>query len=129
MSKTTLQDLAKIKAHGYTVHKFGKAWILTHSSEPNIFRGALMVGDHGALSPTKWEAVAEALARIELDSDDDFDEVPDSYLDGVDGHWYVCRYDRTLPQIHARDCATCFPPAAEFLAEHVSASAMRADVR
>lgn len=41
------------------------------------------------------------------DPADFLSEVPDSYLDRVDGHWYVIRYDRTLPQIHARDCATC----------------------
>ena len=35
------------------------------------------------------------------------EELPDTYLDHVDGHWYVIRYDRTLPQIHAIDCQTC----------------------
>ena len=35
------------------------------------------------------------------------DELPDTYLDHVDGHWYVIRYDRTLPQLHATDCPTC----------------------
>lgn len=41
------------------------------------------------------------------EDDEEEDDPPVSYLDNVDGHWYVCRYDRTLPQIHARDCSTC----------------------
>jgi hypothetical protein len=29
--------------------------------------GYLFIGDHGAVSPTEWEAYAEALKRIEQD--------------------------------------------------------------
>lgn len=48
----------------------------------------------------------EVLALLRGDGEEQ-DDPPASYLDGVDGHWYVCRYDRTLPQIHAVDCNTC----------------------
>lgn len=33
-------------------------------------------------------------------------ELPDTYFDRIDGHWYVIRYG-ARPQIHARDCETC----------------------
>ncbi len=39
--------------------------------------------------------------------EDDEDEAPDTYVDNIDGHSYVIRYDRTLPQIHANDCEKC----------------------
>jgi hypothetical protein len=35
------------------------------------------------------------------------DELPDTCLNRIDGHWYVITYGRAPYQIHAQDCATC----------------------
>ena len=66
MTYISLIDLAKLKNNGYTVASEGPrmGWVLTHSSDTT---GYLMIGNHGCVSPTKWEAVAEALSRIEQD--------------------------------------------------------------
>jgi hypothetical protein len=42
----------------------------------------------------------------ERDAEEEEGEAPDTYLDGVDGHWYVVSYGRR-PQVHALDCKTC----------------------
>ena len=65
--RATLQEEAAVRAHGYKVAPLDcgtgavpNAWTLT---DPD---GAfLMIGEHGGVSPTRWEAVAEGLARIE----------------------------------------------------------------
>lgn len=35
------------------------------------------------------------------------DELPDTCLNNIDGHWYVITYGRAPYEIHARDCVTC----------------------
>lgn len=69
MAVATLTDLATLKAAGYTVAKLDSgcgpvegAWTLTGPDGD-----ALMIGDHGGVAPTQWEAVAEGLARIAAD--------------------------------------------------------------
>jgi hypothetical protein len=55
-------ERAKVAAHGYVVERYGKGWVL---KDPD---GAeLMIGDHGCVAPTRWECIAEAVARIEQD--------------------------------------------------------------
>lgn len=68
----------------------------------------------GFVYVTEYEdipALRDAYDELEADynewDSEDEDDAPASYRDNVDGHWYVCRYDRTLPQIHASDCETC----------------------
>ena len=65
--QVTAKDMAELKAHGYKVSKWGKGWILNHVSDPDP-HNALMIGSHGCVSPTQWEAVAEAQLRIEQDA-------------------------------------------------------------
>lgn len=62
MSRPNLQDEARIHAAGYVVQSHGKGWTLAETADPT---GYLMVGPYGCVSPTRWEAVAEALSRIE----------------------------------------------------------------
>lgn len=41
-------------------------------------------------------------------ADDEWeDDMPDTCLNRVDGHWYVITYGRAPYQIHAEDCETC----------------------
>jgi hypothetical protein len=55
-------ERAKVAAHGYVIERYGKGWVL---KDPD---GAeLMIGDHGCVAPTRWECIAEAVARIEQD--------------------------------------------------------------
>lgn len=79
-------------SHGYT-GQYGYAGPIMHNSE---FIGGRLERDILA-TPGVYCAVVAYWSP----------EPIDSYLDNVDGHWYVVRYDRTLPQIHAADCATC----------------------
>lgn len=67
--------MATLAAHGYAVQHpdagFGPAldvWTLTHDDGCGEIPRALFIGDHGCISPTKWEAVAEGLLRIEIDA-------------------------------------------------------------
>lgn len=70
-TRATVADMATLKAHRYSVQqerflvkgghvKYG--WTLTG---PDGY--PLLIDGHGGVSPTQWEAVAEGLARIELD--------------------------------------------------------------
>ena len=68
--KATLADIAEIEARGYSVQPLdcgmgpvAGQWTLTYAGG-----GDLMIGAHGCVSPTKWEAVAEAQARIAEES-------------------------------------------------------------
>lgn len=69
-ARATLIDIARIESAGYRVERYPDAW-----GKPSDAGWALrdpegaylMVGDHGHLSPTQWEAVAEGLHRIEQD--------------------------------------------------------------
>lgn len=64
---TTIEDrtgLATLAAHGYGVERWGcKGWLLLDADGSQ-----LMVGDHGGVSPTRWEAIAEGLRRIGEDA-------------------------------------------------------------
>lgn len=53
---------------------------------------------------TTVAADADKLTKIEEEEEG---ELPDSYLDRIDGHWYVITYVWNGPQIHALDCETC----------------------
>jgi hypothetical protein len=57
--RASLQDEAKLKEYGYSVEPWGKGWILL---DPEGY--SLQVSGHGGISPTRWEAVAEGLDRI-----------------------------------------------------------------
>lgn len=59
--RATLVELAKIRAHGLLVERYGDGWTLKHEATG----GYLMIGDHGQVAPTQWEAAAEALRRID----------------------------------------------------------------
>lgn len=68
-TRVTLSDLAKIKEHGYAVQKvdYGvgphdDGWVLLDADG-----ASLQITGHGGVSPTRWEAVAEGLHRIEQD--------------------------------------------------------------
>ena len=65
--RATLTDIAEIQRHGYHVEPYGDGWLLTHDDGSGFGPSQLMVGDHGGVSPTQWEAVAEAQHRIKLD--------------------------------------------------------------
>jgi hypothetical protein len=72
MIRANLEDLARLKQHGYTVERFtgrGGGWMLLDHHDPDIWpEGAqLMIGEHGGIAPTQWEAVAEGLERIAQD--------------------------------------------------------------
>lgn len=63
MARASLTDLAKITRNGYRTERWGnKGWLLLDADGSQ-----LMIGDHGGIAPTQWEAVAEALHRIEQD--------------------------------------------------------------
>lgn len=62
--QATIQDEARIKNAGYKVQKWGPGWILTDPDGHSLF-----IGDHGGVSPTRWEAVAEGLRRIDADTE------------------------------------------------------------
>ena len=69
MTRATLHDLAVIRRHGYAVEPLDSghgpapgAWILR---DPD--GSPLMIGSHGCVAPTQWEAVAEGLTRIDRD--------------------------------------------------------------
>lgn len=49
----------------------------------------------------------------EYDENDVYDELPDTCLNTVDGHWYVVTYGRAPYQIHATDCETCAKVSAD----------------
>ena len=67
--RASLTDLSKLREEGYQVGRapdaFGKptndGWTLKHDGD------LLMIGEHGCISPTQWEAVAEGLRRIAQD--------------------------------------------------------------
>lgn len=64
--RARLVDLAELKQHGYKVERFNDpdgGWCLLDSDGAN-----LMIGDHGCVAPTQWEAVAEGLSRIAQDA-------------------------------------------------------------
>lgn len=62
--RASLQDLAALKAGGYTVERWNETgWVLRDSDG-----ASLMIGDYGSIAPSQWEAVAEGLARIAQDS-------------------------------------------------------------
>jgi hypothetical protein len=66
-----LTDFAKLKEHGYEIERLDGGWALLaprEGWETETSHRALMVGGHGCLSPTLWEAVAEGLKRIDQDS-------------------------------------------------------------
>jgi hypothetical protein len=70
MTRASLQDLATLARHGYEVFRSDPGWLLLaprEGRETELSHRALMIGDHGCLSPTQWEAVAEGLARIAQD--------------------------------------------------------------
>jgi hypothetical protein len=67
MTRAALADIAAVQAEGYRVMRepdvfgtpVGPGWVLV---DPD---GAyLLIGDHGHVAPTKWEAVAEGLSRV-----------------------------------------------------------------
>lgn len=68
MTRATLNDEAALREHGYTVEPYhnglgvprGGGFVLR---DPDGY--VLMVAGHGGVSPTRWEAVAEGLRRIE----------------------------------------------------------------
>lgn len=65
MTTITLPDLARLREHGYKVEHYtgtGGGWMLVDPDGDN-----LMIGNHGCVAPTKWEAVAEGLRRIAQD--------------------------------------------------------------
>lgn len=61
--RASLADEARIRENGYRVDRFGRGWVLVWAEDG----ATLQVGEHGGVSPTRWEAVAEALSRIEQD--------------------------------------------------------------
>lgn len=64
MTRATVENLATLKQHGYKVWTDnGRDWEL-HDSDGD----SLMIGDHGCVAPTQWEAVAEGLRRIAQDA-------------------------------------------------------------
>lgn len=66
MVRASLPDLAKLREHGYTVEAFtgrGGGYTLTDPDGDH-----LMIGSHGCIAPTQWEAVAEGIARIDADT-------------------------------------------------------------
>ena len=69
MTVATLVDEARAKAAGYIIEGGAGYFTLRHASDsldhsPDPY---LMIGDHGCVSPTRWEAVAEALKRLDDD--------------------------------------------------------------
>jgi hypothetical protein len=69
--RATLQDLATLKRHGYETLRIDAGWLLLAPRdgwETELSHRALMIGEHGCLSPTQWEAVAEGLGRIAADA-------------------------------------------------------------
>jgi len=77
MNRATIQHHAKLKAEGYKVQPCGtdlRGWTLTHDDGCGNGPANLMIGAHGCIAPTQWEAVAEGLSRI--DDDHRYDEAP-----------------------------------------------------
>jgi hypothetical protein len=73
-NNASLRDLAQLKQHGYEVKHSGNGWLLLAPRdgwETEDSHRALMIGPHGCLSPTQWEAVAEGLERIAQDTRND----------------------------------------------------------
>lgn len=65
MRRATQQDLARIRENGYEVERHGDAgWVLRDTETGS----SLMIRGHGGVAPTQWEAVDEALRRIEQDA-------------------------------------------------------------
>jgi hypothetical protein len=70
MVHASLQDEARVREAGYAIERFDgsdgtrrvRGWLLLDIGD----RAPLMIGNHGCVSPTRWEAVAEGLRRIEL---------------------------------------------------------------
>jgi len=77
MNRATIQHHAKLKAEGYRVQPCGTdlhGWTLTHDDGCGNGPANLMIGSHGCVAPTQWEAVAEGLSRI--DDDHRYDRAP-----------------------------------------------------
>jgi hypothetical protein len=66
MTRATLQEIATLQRHGYTVERLSVegGWLLLDADG-----ATLMVADYGCVSPTQWEAVAEGLERIALNGE------------------------------------------------------------
>jgi hypothetical protein len=116
MSRTpTVQDWARIKQAGFRViahvpyiGSSRKGWELLDPEGHN-----LMIGSHGQVAPTQYEAVAEALSRIEQDERlttgapttlpvkhlplEPFDSPPD----------WQCRCNDFEPHYDETKCGTC----------------------
>lgn len=61
--RAALSDVARLRRGGYRVEPFGREWTLLDADGAH-----LMIGEHGCVAPTQWEAVAEGLERIGMDS-------------------------------------------------------------
>jgi hypothetical protein len=78
MTNATLAEIAHIQAHGYRVQRETDAWgephpslhgwTLTYDDRCGNGPFSLLIGEHGMVSPTRWEAVAEAQKRIAEDA-------------------------------------------------------------
>jgi hypothetical protein len=72
--RVSLQDEARLHAHGYRVLREpylgpggGVSVGYSLQDEGCGENDYLMIGSHGCVSPTRWEAVAEGLRRIDED--------------------------------------------------------------
>jgi hypothetical protein len=64
MMRATLQDLATLKRSGYSAEKYGDiGWLLLGPEGES-----LQIAGFGGVCPHQWQAVAEGLARITLDT-------------------------------------------------------------
>lgn len=72
--RTTMADLATLKAHGLTVQRDGSTdlpWTLVDTAQASDpWKGVLSIAGRGCAA-TQWEAVAEGLARIARGDHDD----------------------------------------------------------
>lgn len=98
-----LSDQFSAEFPEYNTLVWSGSWVDTEASNVDVEYMDWVRDWIEAHTPIHWYD-GEPIIDEEGDEPDEYGEIPDSYLDPIDGHWYVCRYDRTAPQIHAQDC-------------------------